>query len=386
MAHVTKRKNSLLESKRLKTLNRYEKSFLKHKYKGSGYKYYKRVKGTAEVVLFAPFSVHHQTTICKYSGGLVSLLSKETSCQAIVASKMFRERDKDKALKQYNSLVNSRETQVIIELRTHYSDNDEVLISAIGEDRDFFERLALYTIQYKLKDTNAINLAIKNETLTAMSLLFQTKNSSLQQILIIDVSEHIFEKDSVDSFHRIFQALKEIVTLLNCMDWAADKYNIYRLWQSNTQLPQDKIEFINASKRFNENTLIHICSPLGLQDTARINKIKGDTVWNEIKSLNKTTEDEKDEYVVLTNRLIEMLFCREWIEGTEELPELRGAPIIIYENNSEQYEIGLPKADQVNSIALSTALFEEKRQLSSKYDYLVFNSFSDSRIFIEVEK
>lgn len=388
MTQVAKGNNEHLEIKRLKSLYRYEKAFLKHKYKGSGRKFFKRIKGTSEVILVAPFSVKHQTTLGKYSGGLARLLSKATACQTIVASKMFQEKDKAKALEQYDSLMNLQETRVIVELRTHYSDNDEVLISAIGENKDFFERLALYTIQYNLKDTDAANIVNTKEMSTAFFMLFHpaTSQSSLPQTLIIDVSEHFFVQDNDGSFDIVFQAIREIVVLLNCMDWAADKYFIYRLWQSNTQLPQDKVEFINASNHFSENALIHICSPMGLQETARINKIKGDTVSKEIEALCSTTEVKKDEYVVLTNRLIEMLFRREWIEGVEELPGLRGAPVIIYENNSEQYEIGLPKADQVNGIALSTALFNEKKDLSSKYDFLVFNSFSDSRIFIEVEK
>ena len=387
MAHVTNEKMDFLEKKGLKSLYRYEKVFSTHKYKGTGPKYFRRIKGTTEVVFVAPFSVKHQTTLSKYSGGLARLLSKETACQSIVASKVFQERDKAKAVEYYNSLINSQETQVIIELRTHKSYNDDVSIFSYGENKDFFERLALYTIQYNFKDGNDIKIEITKEMTTMMAQLFQpaTSQPSLPHTLIIDVSEHFFEKDNVVSFKNIVHAIRDIVALLNCMDWAADKYYIYRLWQSNTQMPQDKVEFIN-SKYFKENALIHICSPVGLQETARINEIKGDTVWNEIKSLNNATENKGGDYVVLTNRLIEMLFCREWIEGVEELPGLRGAPVIIYENNSEQYEIGIPKAVQVNSIALSTALFEEKCQLSSKYDFLAFNSFSDSRIFIEVEK
>lgn len=62
----------------------------------------------------------------------------------------------------------------------------------------------------------------------------------------------------------------------------------------------------------------------------------------------------------LTNRLIENLFEREWIQGEETKAFLRGAPIIMYENDKDIYKIGLPKANQIEGVFFSSELYKSK--------------------------
>ena len=63
-----------------------------------------------------------------------------------------------------------------------------------------------------------------------------------------------------------------------------------------------------------------------------------------------------------------------------------GAPIIIYENIKETYPIGLPKASQIDGIYFSSQLYADKKEEAKKFDYVIFNRYTDSRLHVEYEK
>lgn len=153
-------------------------------------------------------------------------------------------------------------------------------------------------------------------------------------VLMLGINKERFIENNLEKTYGI---LKKLTLLFTEFDWTADSYDVYRIWQASakSQIPQDKVELIENSK-FHENTLIQINSFEGIQETARVNKINDKTFGELIAYLELGHRENKaSEYIILTNRLIENLFDREWIEGFEKAPGLRGAPVIVYENKRE---------------------------------------------------
>ena len=63
-----------------------------------------------------------------------------------------------------------------------------------------------------------------------------------------------------------------------------------------------------------------------------------------------------------------------------------GAPVILYENEVEDYPIGMPKANQIDGVFFSSELFKDKVAEAENFDYVLFNRYTDSRLYIDFEK
>ena len=382
------KKQIKIEEKRKKQFEKYERRFAAHHYRGRGRVNIGEVPGSPYVLLASPFSVSvGEMTANLKTGGLACLLAHEIGCSALYTQKKFKNDSENIKLKQnYAEKIKKIHPQIIIELRTIESESACFYVETFSFDNsDFFNKLAQYVIEYELREKEYDVKVCEIVNHMTMSPLTEAANQEYIPVLMIGINKKDFIDDNLRETYSI---VKKLTMLLTEFDWTADSFEVFRIWQANakSQIPHDKVEFAKESQ-FAENTLIHISSFEGIQETARVNKVNDKTL-NELTDHLRQVKKENDasEYVILTNRLIENLFGREWIEGFEEIPGLRGAPVIVYENRRELYEIGIPKANQVNNIGLSTELYKEKIQLSQKYDYIIFNIYSDSRIYIDVEK
>ena len=81
----------------------------------------------------------------------------------------------------------------------------------------------------------------------------------------------------------------------------------------------------------------------------------------------------KEEYILLTNRLIEELFARDWLVGSEAESSLRGAPLVLYNHSTERYKVGYPKADVLDNVCFSSLLYKDKLLEADRYDFIAFN-------------
>ena len=363
----------------------------------------------------------------QYARGMAGLLAAKTGCRVFPASRIQRRDRNGSAERGYGEFIAQLAPKAVIELSAGVPAGkaDTIEICAGGRWRNFLEKLSLYTFQYECRELQEISAQIIPEA-SGMRMpqasagsrdsaeASDGKGNSWLRILI---SENLCNDRKTAGYHAVFSSLKAIVSLLMNFDWEADKAGVYRLFQANakSQIPQDKIEFASpANGTFAENSFVHLCTPSrvrsgtragggyrnpgagtkgsqtcaqgGAHETARVNGEGKNTAAELEEFIRNRGGYPAGEYVILTNRLIQLLFGREWIEGKEEFPGLACAPVVVYQNNSDRYEIGIPKADKVDRISLSSELFREKFALSSKYDYLVFNRFSDSRIFLDVEK
>lgn len=387
MAQDLEKKQSKIETKLIKELKRNENIFKACNYCGKGKENIGEISGSANVLLVSPFSVSIDNMQANpMTGGLTRLLAYKTGCSALFTQKKFEnDFENIKLKKEYAEKIRKIHPSIIIELRTIPSKTPYFCVDTPTVNySDFLNKVIKYVIEYELDEEYKFPIC---ETVNdiPMSPLIECANNENIPILILGIN-----KDGIieNNLKRTYSVIKKLILLLMKFDWTANYYDVFKIWQasSKSQIPQDKVEFINTLK-FVDNALMHLNSFEGIQEIARVNKINEKTKEELISYLKPIHQENNiSEYIILTNRLIENLFGREWIEGFEEKPGLCGAPVIVYENKEELYEIGVPKANQVNGIALSTELYKEKIKLSQKYDYMVFNRYTDSRIYIDLEK
>lgn len=263
-----------------------------------------------------------------------------------------------------------------------------------GEKRFGFVRRAIrYSLEYSLKrNGRKILLKESRETLSEDSG-FQAL-SSFQIYFTPALEEEGEEEDSLPEISSdteiqgrgesalsgnaealFYKAVEELEQLLLHLDWSAEKIEVYRLWQSRTHKPQDKIEI--KGECFSCNALVNISSYGRGSEKVRIRLPKEDFALGFMSSY----AGDIGEMIFLTNRLIEQLFGEKW-----DKERLGYAPVIVYEYAREDYAIGLPLADKLDGIFLSSLLAESKKDEAKSYDYMVFNRYTDSRLHLDFTK
>ena len=384
--------------KRIRKIEKFERDFAAHGYQGKGKTFIKGTGDASCVVVAAPYSVdcvdRKEKIANKFSGGFARLLAAESGCKALLAQKTYKDVDRHIVYDECRKELEDRKIRILLELRSHSSEDDIVVLSNGAEDErkseQFGQKLARYIFEYVLRESGILNGVVREDVCLQRSILSETACGLGLPCIIIDIHDRFLDTENIELFQAVYDALTKIITMLSGMDWKADCWDVYRVWQAEagSQIPQDKIEIMcDAGSKFRKNSFLHICSFYGIHETVRAREVSEGTQKELHNYLAETgTEGMPCEYAILTNRLIETLFGREWYEQDEEWPGLRGIPVIVYESKYEEYEIGIPKANQVDGIALSTALYNEKiRSMEDgEYDYLLFNRYSDSRFYIEI--
>lgn len=378
-----------------KSIKKYERGFSKRKYKGHTFgKLLGVSRNESHIAVLALNSTIVEDTegihpVCYYSGGIARQLAYETGCKAIYNRKRIR--SKKSAYYREQLQTHLRDVNFIVIIRCHENNQTggaDIEVSLKGEEKNvsFIKRLIQYTAEYTFsKYSECVEMKQFDPALDD----FFHEETDLISIVCLDYNLNSFRNKK----KQFFLTFKRIISAISNMDWLAEKKQVYRIWQADakSQIPQDKLELFSFcgnsnTDSFGENSFIHLISYTNMHETVRLRKAS-DNSLNRLKEYLQVGKYmvEENQFAVLTNRMIEKLYGREWFEDKEEIPGLFGVPVIAYENEKESYGVGIPKANQVNDISLSTSLFNEKIELSSKYDYMIFNRFTDSRMFIEIE-
>lgn len=407
-------------------INKYEKNFSCRKYKGRGKKAFKIKEGLIPVMISAPHSVNQrrkneEKPADLYTGGIAMLLHQLTGCHIIFSSKTTDtdpnydpnpngENLYQTALKEY---IDNHNIHVLIDLHGAKEERDYSLEIGTAPDhkengeidgdvdrslngRSFICDLIKYTFEFVFKDLqkgekkqiskNKIYDAGRHNTVTKYISRANDKVACVQ----LEINRIYRNPDNVNEFSKLIEGFVHLINILGKIDWEADKIKAFRLWQSLSHKPQDKVE-IDLSAQGNDIFSIDyshsICS------------FWGDIEMVKLKSIGKSPNDKLEEhistnrshakmsdYILLTNRLIELVCGREWIEGEEVYPYLCDAPIVMYENKKEVYKIGMPKANLIDNVCFSSELYKEKERLSPDYHFAVYNRYTDSRFYIDFAK
>ena len=146
------------------------------------------------------------------------------------------------------------------------------------------------------------------------------------------------------------------------------RYRVCRLGRAVRHKPQDRV----VTPDFSPFSRLQAVGPQGAQATLWTNPAAG-------------SEKPETGKILLTNRLIRTLYGREWIEGTEETPGLEGAPLLVGADFEENYDLGLPKADQISRVYFSSLLYQDLEPEAADSDFWLYNPLTDTRMYLPFE-
>lgn len=416
----------LIDKSMIGKIIKYEKKFSRRKYNGRGKKEFKIKGGNIPVMISAPHAVNQYREgqlkyADRYTGAIAILLHQLTGCHIIYStnckgkdpnydSNQNGENLYQTALKEY---IDNNNVKVLIDIhgasdKKDYSiemgtapirnEDDEIIGNPDPSlnGRDFICDLIKYTFEFVFKDVNQpeekkqiwknqIFDAGRQNTVTRY-ISRATKVACVQ----LEINGIYRNPDNVDEFSKLIDGLVHLINILGKIDWEAIKIKAFKLWQSISHKPQDKVEIDLLAL---ENNLFSIDCPQS------ICSIWGDTEMVKLQDLDnringqlqshfasKGKGEKTSDYILLTNRLIELVCGREWIEGDEKCPYLCDAPIVMYENVKDIYRIGMPKANQIDNVCFSSKLYNDKKTLFHDYLFAVYNRYTDSRFYIDVAK
>lgn len=411
----------------IKQVTKFEEQFSRHQYNGGGQNDFVLKEGVIPIMISAPHSINQFREgqlkwADKMTGGIALYLHKITGCHVIYSarfsnsdpnydSNVNNENQYQTKLKEY---IETHKIQVLMDLHGAATSREYAVEMGTVPMRDpngnivgdencslhshpFIADLIRYTFDFVFRDVQSEKKEIwQNKIFDAGSQNTVTKyiseNSSCSCIQL-EINGFYRDTRNMTGFLKLLDGLSCIINTLGNIDWTAKQIAVFRLWQSTNHKPQDKVELCVSKIRtsgFKENSLLYICSYLNRIEMVRLHKSEDNVINHLHEGLlgdNIEVSELKDqEYLFLTNRLIENLFGREWIQGEETKAFLRGVPIIMYENDKDIYKIGLPKANQIEGVFFSSELYKSKLVNADNFEFVVFNRYTDSRFYIDFSK
>lgn len=415
-----------LKTSPIDSVIKYEKYFSRNKYNGYGRDEFKIKEGNIPVMISAPHSINQfregQLKYADmYTGGIALLLHELTGCHVIFSSK-YKGKDPNydpnpngenlyqTTLKDY---LDNHKIYVLIDLHGASSKRDYSLEigtapirnengDVVGDTdpslngRTFICDLIRYTFEFVFKDVKQPvekRQIWKNQLFDAGSQNTVTKYiSSTTKVACaqLEINGIYRNPENTEEFSKLIEGLIYLINILGKIDWDATKIKAYKLWQSISHKPQDKVEVAFSAKDnmvFSVDCTHCICSFCGETEMVKLQDFDN-RIDQQLQThiLSEDFDCTKSNYILLTNRLIGLVCGREWIEGEETSPYLCDAPIVLYENKKDIYKIGMPKANQIDNVCFSSELYNDKKPLFYDYLFAVYNRYTDSRFYIDVAK
>lgn len=378
---------------RINRIVKLNKSFSGNKYNGVGKEKFSFLNGNIPILLSAPHAVNHfRNGSVKYAdkmtGGLVKFLQNETGCH-IVCSTKYSESDPNFDLEseyknQLAEYIFNHDIKLVIDL--HGSSKEKPYAVELGtvpnsdcenyslKGNDFVETLIKYAFEYEFKNKNFERDRITKNTIfdaghqdTVTKFVAENTNAAAVQL---EINSIFRDENNQSELYCLTETLKKIINVLGYINWQdSNKIEVYKLRQSSKHKPQDVVS-VELESNYRSGSVVGIMSYIGRYDDARV----------VINTINKKS---KSEYIYLTNRLIENITGEEWSNQGE--CNIKDMPIVLY-NNCYEYQIGLPKANQINTVALSSVLYEKNKNDKDKYDFIIYNKFNDARLYVDFEQ
>lgn len=352
----------------------YERSYAANEYRGRGWKALREMSGNTDLALVALHTVQMdgdpQTLAQHYAGALTQMLAWEIGCPALCVA---RSQDADQLEAGVRSWLQGREIHLLVELEVRPLESAEtvVRVAIAGNRSDFVGTAIRYSMEYQYGRADVVEVVPVTE-----SICRRVSVEHPYEYVHLVVNERSLHVEDGAQFLQAFDALCDTLRLLSHIEWDAREIKVYKLWKSNTHKPQDKVEICDGGVSYNR--LMNISAYHSGSEKVRSHKVTPDAEGRFYKD-----HPDKDirEYIFLTNRLIESLAHEMWEEDRHA-----GMPIVVYEDHRKEYGMGLPKADQVDRIYLSTRLYNACKEESRKYDYVVYNRYTDSMLYIDYDK
>lgn len=382
----------------IQKLDNYEKNFSANNYNGNyGNDYYIK-KGSIPIMVSAPHSVNHfRLSEIKYADmftGAISLLLHElTDCHLIFAGREnhtdpnFSSEEESSYKKALKSYCQENNIRLLIDIHGMAEDHESAIElgtidendSSLGKNKfikDFFFQAFAYYFKglEKGKAVSNKNFKASNENTITNYISSNLKIPSIQTE--INYSYRVPNKENEENIKALIEAYVYIIKSLGNLDWNANSFKVFKSRQAKAHKPQDLVSvnfsFLGEGR---EDARGH---NFGL-----LNNNRG-IEFIHLKNDNSLARDE----ILLTNRLISLIFSREWKneEPPNEKSLLYDKPIILHIYDNKVYEMGLPKVEKIDYITFSDLLYDDLKKLSSSHKFMVYNEFLDTRISIDFNK
>lgn len=396
-----------------------EKRFSRNKYDGGGRRPFRFDEGTLPVLVSAPHAVNHFRNgkikrADLLTGGIARYIAAKTGCHCVFSAR-FSKTDPNfdsnvnganayqEALSRY---VSEKGVRIVVDL--HGAAETRPYLVEIGtapsakgpgepmddncslRGHSFVALLIRYSMEYVFRGPIEKEVCVQNVLFTGAEQNTVTKYVS-SSAKVSAVQLEINRKCRTDPvfLERLVEGLRIVVETLGSADWNSESISVFRLWQASEHKPQDRVwlpPFVFRERCGDGDSLYVVSQRNSIQQAVRISEAKENSLAEVGKALQSGLVSGRgtEEYVFLTNRLISQLFRRNWIEPHEDSSGIAGFPILLTAPKRERFPIGMPTADKVEGITLSSALFRTIEYNPRRFSYCVFNRFTDSHLFLDV--
>lgn len=375
-----------------KRLIELERPFSKNKYNGGGLTNFKVESGTIPILVSAPHAVNHyrDDAVKKadlYTGGIVRYLHELTSCHIIYSSRYSeadpnydpqQDCDYKKKLTEY---IEENDIRLVIDIHGAAADKPYAVELGTIDDEDsslcgrkfvaklindvFLKEFAYIDSPLKDIKKNTIFNARNIDTITN----FVSTQLGVPAIQLEINGTYRDPKGNHSYVETLIGCLTYIINTLSKIDWDASIINSYNVgFQPKRPLPNNKIEFVGKGE-FDIETgdIFDLFANTKVVMGARANT---DYQSEEVMS---SDDDRKSDMLYLTNFLIEQLY---------DMPvnECKMLPIVICFSERQSFEVGVSKADSIDSVKLSAPLYEEMAKETADNYLVLYNKYTDSHL------
>ena len=394
-------------------LARLERRFRRNDYDGSPSGDHLIVPGSVPVMISAPHSVNHvREGVSKpaelMTGALALWLGKRTGCHVIVRTSNaggdpnYDSPESNGYQRDLLSYLASSGVCVLIDLHGASSDRDfavDIGTSPTDEcpqgrslhGHTFVTSFLRYSFEYAFARNDLPKRRVSvNEVFSASRSTTVTgaiSSASDVACVQLEVNGTLRSAENPGALLALARTLESVVRALSLVEWKSSRVEAYRLCKGDVHKPQDIVKlclerddeppfpdfsylFISSSNATGEGVRLHYDAP-------------------SVKACARGEVGEScdaSEYILLTNRMIQRLYGRGWIEPDEDAPGLLGAPVLVLMPVNSSFKIGVPLVDKIDKVRLSSSLCARVRlaEGGEHFSYAVYNRYTDSALPIDV--
>ena len=393
---------------------RLERRFSANGYEGSGRAPYVIEPGRVPVMLSAPHAVNQTREGASkpgeyLTGAIVRYVARMTGAHAIFATRScgrdpnYDAADDNPYQQALTDHVREHGIRVLIDLhgcaatRPFAAEMGTAPASdAVPEVADpslnghgFVARLVRYALEYELSCVEDVPRHVwKNRLFCAGAQPTVTRSVSRATsaaCLQLEVNRMLRSLERPDALAALVRALVTAVRILSAVEWDASEHEAFRLCQATAHRPQDVVK-ATADAPFSDRSLLYVHGEPEVGENVRLHRIDRDAAASCLAA-HGIRSGEVDEYAFLTNRIIGSLFGRGWlVRGASRHETLAGAPLVLSTPAAQDLPIGMPSADKLGRVSLSSSLYHKLAAQADSYDYYVYSRFADSMLALDMAR
>lgn len=392
----------------IRLLARLERPFAARGYEGRGCGAVRFQGGSVPVMVSAPHAVNQvregrAKPAELLTGAIARLLGRLTGCHVVyAASSCGGDPNYDEptsnpyqgALIRY---VQRHGIRVLVDL--HGSSADRPFAVELGtapgpdgrgdpslHDHPFIARLLRFSLEHEFEGLEGVTTDVwRNRLFDAGSQNTVTRNvaaATRTDCIQLEVNARYRSLDEPEALLALVRGLEAAIRTLSALDWGSSCMEAYRIRPTSCQVPQDVVRMSSASLPAcladHELVCVQGATGRGAKAFVRLEPPADESA----DSPDDPPEAEEGQFAALTNRLIQEV-CGRQVDAS-----LYGAAVVVSLPVRETFAVGVPRADRLDCVTLSSALHDrlvDESHASGGLSYALYNRISDTSLPIEVD-